>query len=112
MFGIIIFSLVLVLIMASFRWFGMIYYRKHENEIAPKKNQVTHQPVVLTNSSNQNEDLTPVILAAVCASLQKKVQVRRIRFVRPDANTEGWGQTGRIQNMSNHYMSAPKSYRY
>ncbi len=112
MFGIIIFSIVLVLIMAGLRWYAMVYYRKHEDEIAPKKKQLTPKPFSQTVNQNLSDEITPVILAAVCAIMQQKVKIRRIQFVRPNPSSEGWGQTGRIQNMSNHWMSAPKTLRY
>lgn len=112
MLGIIYFSIILVLIMAGFRWYGLVYYKKHEDEIAPKKKPITPKPVHQTISHNPNEEITPVIFAAVCAAIQPKVRIKKIQFVRPNTSAEGWGQTGRIQNMSNHWMSAPKTFKY
>ena len=113
MFGILIFSLVLILIMAFFRWFGLVYYKKNIDTISPQtKKKTPPTPIAQTSNNSEDTNVTAVIFAAVSVILNQKVKVKKIQFVKPNSTGEGWGQTGRIQNMSNHWMSTPKTFKY
>lgn len=112
MFGIIIFFAVITLILWFLRVYGLKYYEKIENNTAIIKQENKDNATTLHLTKNDNEDeLIPVIIAAASAILCSKVKVKKISFVDPTKGNE-WTHTGRIQNLSSHYMTVPKTYKY
>ncbi len=107
MFGIIIFFIILALVMWSLRYFGLKYYEKIENQNSIN----TSEPIKIKSTDEEEDNLLPVIIAAASAILYSKVKVKKVSFVDPHKGSD-WSHTGRIQSLTSHYMSPPKTYKY
>jgi hypothetical protein len=109
MFGIIIFFVMLGLILWFLRSYGLKYYERIENQTS--ENTSKQAPTQKVKIEVADNELVPAIIAAVAATLYTKVKVKKISFVSPNKGAE-WSHSGRIQNMTSHYMNPPKTYKY
>jgi Na+-transporting methylmalonyl-CoA/oxaloacetate decarboxylase gamma subunit len=97
MFGILIFSVVLVLVIAGLRYLGAKTYPIFYPEEKPK-------PAIAEKEAEslQDEDLIAVISAAASVAINKPFLVRRIRFIDPHNDDLAWKRAGRLSIMSSH----------
>jgi hypothetical protein len=110
--GILIFSIVIVALLYFFRTYGLRYYEKIEREADRKANIAKASAPVKAKVDNSLEtEITPVILAAVAATLHSAVKVKKIQFV-GQKDSQQWSQTGRIQALNSHWISVPRTYKY
>jgi len=98
MFGVMIFTIVMVILTVGFRFIGSKYYDKiygKESE-KPTVNEVTVR-------EDSDEELVAVISAAANEMLQQNVVVKRIKSI--SQNESAWSQSGRINAMGTHSVN-------
>jgi hypothetical protein len=99
MFGVLIFSVIMVVLTVAFRFFGSKYYDK----IYGKEGQIPEVSNFVISDDTDNE-LVAVITAAANEMLQKPVVVKRIKSI-SSQNESAWSQSGRFDAMGTHSVT-------
>lgn len=100
--------IVLAVITASFRFFGLKYYKKISAEEALLKERMQREIEAakakdLSSLEESGDELIAVITAAVEAVLCKSVHIRQIKFLQ-NTNDSAWARMGRLSVMSSHQL--------
>jgi len=75
--------------------------KKETTATAPKND-------ISTSPTNEDENIIPIIAAAVTATLGEKVVVRKIYFVRDATANTSWGNISRAKNLESHNIQASR----
>lgn len=104
MFGVLIFSLIMVILTVAFRFFGSKYYDKVYGPDGQNNQFKKIEENKFAENDGSDDELVAVITAAANETLHKHVVVKKIKSI-SSQNESAWSQSGRLDAMGTHSVT-------